>query len=204
MAAIERAIQGRDAQAREAALTARHTVVGAPRRYEGEAFIADIFRRHYGARVASFAPNLMLLERDGEIAAAAGWRSAASEQLFLENYLDQPIEAVVSRLAGHPVERERIVEVGNLAAEIRGGSVDIILHLAAHLSRLGYEWVTFTATSKLIGIFQRLGLPPLALAPADPQRLGAQAADWGTYYASNPVVVAGRIRLALERSGTHG
>lgn len=204
MAAIERANLARDAQARAATLTARHTVVGAPRRYEGEAFIADIFRRHYGARVTSFAPNLMLLERDGEIAAAAGWRGAGSERLFLEHYLDQPIEAAVSRLAGHPVQRERIVEVGNLAAEMRGGSVDIILHLAAHLDRLGYEWVAFTATSKLIGIFQRLGLPPLALAPADPQRLGAQAADWGSYYASAPVVVAGRIRLALERGALHG
>ena len=33
------------------------------------------------------------------------------------------------------------------------------------LDRLGFEWVVFTATSELIGIFRRLGLPPLAPDP---------------------------------------
>jgi hypothetical protein len=103
--------------------------------------------------------------------------------------------------AGQPVRRERIVEVGNLAAETSGGSIQVILALAGHLDELGYDWVVFTATSELAGIFARLGLPPLALAPADPARLGGEAATWGSYYDSAPVVVAGRIRLALERAG---
>ena len=45
---------------------------------------------------------------------------------------------------------------------------------------------------------------PLALAPADPDRLGADAADWGSYYDSRPIVVAGRIALALEMVKRHG
>ena len=32
--------------------------------------------------------------------------------------------------------------------------------------------------------------------------LGSAAADWGSYYESVPIVVAGRIRLALERFGS--
>ena len=199
MGAIQKIIQ-----TRQSALAVRHTVVGAPQRALAEGFIGDIFRRHYNAEVKSFAPNLMLLERDERIVAAAGWRCAGEDQLFLENYLDTPIETVVARLAGQPVRREAIVEVGNLAADRPGGSVDVIINLARHLDRLGYEWVVFTATHELIGIFGRLGLPPLALAPADPARLGAQAADWGTYYDSKPVVVAGRIRLALEMVKRHG
>jgi len=183
--------------------TVRHTIVGAPQRAAAESFIADIFNRHYGATVSSFAPNLMLLEETGRTVAAAGWRCAGEERLFLETYLDEPIEAAVARLAGQPVKREAIVEVGNLAADRAGGSVDVILNLARHLDRLGYEWVAFTATSELIGIFRRLGLPPLALASADPTRLGADAADWGSYYASQPVVVAGRIRLALDMVKRH-
>ena len=134
----------------------------------------------------------------------AGWRCAGTEQLFLENYLDVPIETAVSRLAGRPVDRQRIVEVGNLAAEVRGGGVEVILTLAAHLDRLGFEWVVFTATSELIGMLRRLGLPPLALAAADPERLGADAGAWGSYYATHPVVVAGRIRLALDKANTRG
>lgn len=199
MTAIQRVASFRQQQP-----TVRHTVAGSPRRAEGEAFIADIFRRHYGAEVRSFAPNLMLFERGGDVAAAVGWRGAGDEKLFLESYLDTPIETAVARLAGQPVRREKIVEVGNLAADMPGGSVEVIVELAAHLHRLGYEWVVFTATSKLIGIFQRLGLPPLALAPADPARLGERAREWGSYYASGPVVVAGRIGFALERIHAHG
>ena len=199
MAAIQKILQ-----TRRPLPTVRHTVVGAPQRAAAEGFIADIFRRHYGAEVSSFAPNLMLLEDAGRIAAAAGWRCAGEERLFLETYLDEPIEAAVARLASQPVRREAIVEVGNLAADRAGGSVDVILNLARHLDRLGYEWVAFTATRELIGIFRRLGLPPLALAPADPDRLGTDAADWGSYYDSRPIVVAGRIALALEMVKRHG
>ena len=191
-------------QARNRGMTVRHTVVGSPHRARAEAFISDIFQRHYEAELTSFAPNLMLLEKEERIAAVAGWRCAGTEKLFLENYLDAPIETAVSRLAGRTVERQRIVEVGNLAAEVRGGGVEVILTLAAHLDRLGFEWVVFTATSELIGMLRRLGLPPLALAAADPERLGADAGAWGSYYATHPVVVAGRIRLALDKANPRG
>ena len=182
----------------------RHAVAGHPRRAAAEDFIRDVFRRRYEAEVPGFAPNLMLLEQAPRIVAAAGWRGAESEALMLEHYLDEPIEHAISRLAGQPVPRGRIVEVGNLAAERPGGSVAVILALAAHLDQLGFEWVAFTATSELIGIFRRLDLPPLALAPADPQRMGAQAQAWGRYYDTRPVVVAGRLRLALEKGGARG
>lgn len=191
-------------QTRRPVATVRHTVVGAPHRELAETFIADVFRRHYGAEVHSFAPNLMLLEDSDRITAAAGWRCAGEDRLFLETYLDEPIEAAIARLAGQPVRREAIVEVGNLAADRPGSSVDVILNLARHLDRLGYEWVVVTATRELLGIFRRLGLSSLALAPADPGRLGAGAANWGSYYESRPVVVAGRIALALEMVKRHG
>jgi hypothetical protein len=180
---------------------ATHTVVGSPRREETEAFIRNVFAQHYGAAVSSFAPNLLLLEQNDRTIAVTGWRAASDESLFLERYLDQPIEQSMAKLAGQPVARERIVEVGNLAAEKPGSSIHVILALAQHLHRLGYEWVVFTATQELIGIFSRLGLPLLALAPADPARLGDEATHWGSYYDTRPIVVAGRIRVGLERAG---
>ena len=42
-----------------------------------------------------------------------------------------------------------------------------------------------------------------ALAAADPARLGADAGVWGRYYDTGPVVVAGKIRTALERAALH-
>lgn len=184
-----------------ATVTTTHVDAASPRRRAAEAFIANVFARRYGARVSAFAPHLMLLEQQGRIVAATGWRGAASEPLFLERYLDEPVELAVARLANRPVERARIAEVGNLAAEGNGGSLHVIGALASRLDALGHEWVVFTATQELIGIFTRLGLPLLALAKADPARLGVDAEAWGSYYDTRPVVVAGRIRIALERLG---
>lgn len=181
-----------------------HVVSGHPRRAAAEAFIREVFRQAYAAEVASFAPNLMLLEDGPRIVGAVGWRSASEEALFLERYLDLPIEREIGRLAGQEVPRHRIVEVGNLAAGRPGSSVALILSLAVHLDQLGFEWVVFTATSELIGIFRRLGLPPLALAQANPERLGDAAQAWGRYYQTQPVVVAGRIAMALDKGGCHG
>lgn len=181
-----------------------HVVAGHPRRHALETFIRNTFRQAYAADVPAFAPNLMLLEEHSRSLAAVGWRSAAEEALFLESYLDAPIEHEIGRLAGQVVPRERIVEVGNLAAARPGSSVDLILLLAAHLDLLGFEWVVFTATSELISIFRRLGLPLLALAQANPERLGDEALAWGRYYDTRPVVVAGRIRMALDKGGERG
>lgn len=189
---------------RSTGLSVRHTVAGTPGRPVAEAFIASTFRTRYGATLRGFTPNLVVLERAGDICAAAGWRCAGDEALFLETYLDHPVEQLIGRLAGHAVARHSIVEVGHLSSARSGGSVDIIASLSRHLAQLGFEWVVFTATSELITIFNRLSLPLLALAPADPARLGDAAADWGSYYDTSPVVVAGPIRLALQRSRSGG
>lgn len=180
---------------------AAHVGVESPRRQEAESFIRNVFHRHHEAYVRAFAPNLLLLEQQERVIAAVGWRGADQEPLFLEHYLDEPVEILMERLTGQVFSRERVVEVGHLASEKPGGSVQVIVSLARHLAREGYEWVVFTATRELVRIFTKLGLPLLALAKADPARLGAQAGDWGRYYDAQPIVVAGPIRLALERVG---
>jgi hypothetical protein len=190
-----------DGPGSRSATRAIHVGPCSPLRPEAESFIRDIFHRHYGALVSSIAPNLFVLEKHNGIAATVGWRGADYDSLFLERYLDAPIEAALENLTGQRVERRHIVEAGNLASRHAGGSVQVIIQLARHLADQGYEWVVFTATRQLIGIFTKLGLPLLALTKADPSRLGAEASEWGTYYKSDPVVVAGRIRLALERNG---
>lgn len=191
-----------ESKARLSCIRATHLDPESPRRPEAEHFIRTVFHNRYGAQVSAFAPSLLMLEQEGRIIAATGWRGADTEPLFLESYLDEPIEGVMERLTGQQLERQRIVEVGNLASEKAGGSLQIILNLARYLDRLGYEWVVFTATQELIGIFTKLGLPLLALAKADPARLSTGTRGWGSYYDTQPVVVTGRIRVALDRMGS--
>ncbi len=175
--------------------------VDSPRRDEAERFIQSVFLRHHAARVTSFAPELLLIETPEQVLAAAGWRGAGEQPLFLERYLDDPVEVLLARLTGQPLSRDRVVEVGHLASEKPGASLHVIVALARHLAQSGYEWVVFTATRELVRLFTRLGLPLLALAKADPARLGDAAKAWGRYYDTQPVVVAGRIRQGLERVG---
>jgi hypothetical protein len=177
---------------------------GQPGRTQAEIFIAKTFARHYAAQVTHFMPELVALLRNGHIEAAAGCRSAAEDALFLEQYLDAPIEARISQLAGHSTARANIVELGQLAASRPGAGIALMLRLAHHLSSRGHTWVVFTATAELRGIFVRLGLPLFALAKADPKRLGDQAAAWGSYYEQRPLVVCASLSEAAQRAAQAG
>ncbi|TXT40208.1 MAG: hypothetical protein FD135_1519 [Comamonadaceae bacterium] len=180
-------------------ISALHVDVHSPRRQEAEDFIKRIFADRYNAKVTSFTPNLMVLEQRGAIVAAAGWRSAKDSALFLERYLDTPIEQAMAHLAPSPISRDRIVEVGHLAAQRPGSSIFLFRAMASYLHAEGFEWVASTATQELVGIFSKLGLPPLALAAANPERLNGLASNWGSYYDTQPIVAAGRIKAALQR-----
>ncbi|MGZ8273186.1 MAG: thermostable hemolysin [Burkholderiaceae bacterium] len=165
-----------------------------PERSACEDFIADRFQRAHGARIGHFSPYLLgVRDALGRWRAASGYTPADGRRLFLEQYLDGPIEETLAQHRGRTIERDGIVEVGNLAASSMGMARVLIPLLARHLERLGYEWVVFTATRELRNTFARLGLHPIALAPANPSRLVAHNVDWGRYYDNDPVVMAGRI-----------
>lgn len=159
-----------------------------------EAFIRARFAEHYGARIRHFMPCLLGLEdAAGQPQAAVGLRSAVSGPLFLERYLERPIEVQIARANGVAPPREQIVEVGNLGALGAGHGRLLIVALTDLLVAQGFSWVAFTGTPGVLNSFQRLGLSPLALGEADPACMGDELADWGSYYTSRPQVMAGHI-----------
>jgi len=166
-----------------------------PGRARIEAFIRTVYADRYGARVAGFAPVLVAGEVDGSVVAAAGYR-VAGEPLFLERYLDAPIDALLA--TGSPIARTGIVEVGHLASVRPGEGRRLIMALAGHLHGLRTEWVVSTVTKELRQMFVRIGLGALAIAPARGACLGAEAAAWGSYYDHEPIVMAGHLPTALR------
>ena len=163
-------------------------------RAELERFVAERYERAYGARLTRFLPHLLGFGDEPEgWQAAVGFADAEAGPLFLEQYLDAPVEEVLERVLGEPVPRARIVEVGNFAATGGGTARRVVPLFASFLRRLEFEIAVFTATRELRNTFRRLGLAPLELAPADPSRLPNGTDEWGTYYAHGPVVMAGRI-----------
>lgn len=163
-------------------------------RFVVEAFIRRRFAETHAARITRFMPCLFGLHAaDGSLHGAVGLRLATAEPLFLERYLDQPIEQAIGQRCGRAADRREIVEVGNLAADGHGTSRRLIVSLAEKLSGQGLRWVAFTGTPALLNSFRRLGLSPQRLGPADPSRVGAELSDWGRYYDCRPQVMVGRI-----------
>jgi len=172
---------------------------GDPSRREVEAFIQRIYAERYGAVLHSFAPVLVSLRDDHRIVAAAGYRAATWGPLFLERYLDAPVEALLAAQVHAPPARDGIVEVGHLASARAGEGRRLIRMLAPHLTSLGFLWVVSTLTKELWHLFLRIGVTPLALGVADPAVLGADARHWGSYYDHCPVVLAGDLPRTVRQ-----
>ena len=157
-----------------------------------EQFISDVFLQAYGAKIKRFKPCLMSLrDQDNKLVAACGFRSAAFEPLFLETYLDQPIEAVLSERAGSPVKRNDIVEVGNFSVAERGVARYLITAIVDQLHATSKEWAVFTAVPMVRNAFTKMNLNPVILGDADKNRLSPEEqAEWGSYYTQKPQIMA--------------
>jgi hypothetical protein len=172
---------------------------GTSERPNAEAFIRQGFERAYSCRLEQLMPELMVLRHGSKVAAACGLRPAPDGKLFLEIYLDDPVESVLSEAAGAPIARGDITEVGNLVIARPGHARRLIVHLSACLHARGCKWVVFSAVPALRNNFLRIGIPLVTLAPADANRLSAEErAPWGNYYDHSPVVTAVNVAAAFD------
>ncbi len=169
-------------------------------RREVENFIHQRFAESHNANISHFMPYLLRIREDGSGAwrAVAGLRPAATSRgnqpLFLERYLDQPVEQTIFRTTDSAVDRQKIVEIGNLAETSPGGGRHAIIALTGFLAGYGFHWVVFTAIPRLANAFPRLGMEPTPLATASPDKLSAkERKEWGNYYDEHPTVLCGRI-----------
>ena len=162
-----------------------------------EAFIEAAYLEAYNGRIIRHYPTLMSVQDDdGVIYAVVGFRLAADEPLFVEQYLDAPVEIALSDAIGARIGREAVVEIGNLASNGRGATIFLFAAMARHLQSLNAAFAVATATEELRGVFRKAGLGALTLARADPDRLLDHGRSWGAYYETHPVVLAGSIQAA--------
>lgn len=169
-----------------------------PRREAIERLIAAVYRTRYGARLRAWAPTLVAIAVDGRVVAAAGFRRA-TETLYLERYLGDPVEAAIRSATGAIVDRAAIAEIGHFASARHGEGRRLMTLLARHLHASGVRWGATTATRELQALYERLDLRAWRLADAARSAAGNGAADWGRYYDHAPAVIAGPIERNLER-----
>jgi hypothetical protein len=181
----------------------RHTLIECdrdhPRRGELEHYIHRAFSLKHSAHVCSFMPMLLGLQgRDESICGVTGYRHAAMEELFLERYLDQPVQRAIAAASGAPVSREEVVEVGNLASVRCRAAIHIVTLLPQYLLHRRYSWIVFTATQGVRNILNQLQAPMYELAPARADRVAGLKEDWGRYYDTDPRVMAGYLPNGLR------
>jgi hypothetical protein len=148
--------------------------------------------------------------RQGELRGVAGIRAAGDGPLYLEQYLDQPIEASlqaglllqgIERGGARAVRRDEIVEVGNLAGASCRAAVRMVAQLPMFLTQRKYSWIVFTATSALRQVLEGFGAPLIELGRADATDVAQAADSWGRYYETDPRVFAGYLPDAEQLAG---
>jgi hypothetical protein len=175
---------------------------GAPERPELEQFVRAAFARKHDASVSSFMPTLLSFrDAGGELRGVIGLRGAAPKPLYLEQYLEQPIEAAIAQATGQAVQRDEVVEVGNLAGANCRAAMRMVATLPSYLLSRDYRWIVFTATSAVRGILQGFGAPLVELARAEGSRVANGADRWGRYYENDPRVLAGYLPNSRRISG---
>ena len=165
-----------------------------------EDFIKDSYLRNFGARLSSFQPQLITANNLGlPIHLAFGLSSAANADLFLENYLDQPIESALSRATNTQVQRSEVAELGNLALS-NGSHLDQeFLNIAQYCLELGYKYVVCTVTRLLRIAIYKSGVKPIYLGNAKHEDAPKNGTYWGNYYHFSPQIIAGNLHTSLRQ-----
>lgn len=171
----------------------------APERAKVETFIKDVYCKNYRAEISVSYPTLMSVrDQGGRILAAAGFRPAASERLFLEQYTRAPVEEVLTALYKHPVARAEVAEIGNLASEGRGASIFLYAAIASYLFHRDIAYAMVTGTDQLHSRFNKMGLKPQVICKADIESLETEQNRWGSYYSTQPRVLAGSLAASMD------
>jgi hypothetical protein len=161
-------------------------------------FIQTRFAAVHGARAPVGYARFMSRMRSGQHGAALGFRRASEGRLFLEAYLDGPVEQLLAQRLGWQVQRARIVEIGSLAANSPQELIKLWCSAACELIEDSDVGVA-VLTRRLRVMLRRIGITLHELAPALPDRLGAAGAEWGSYYSNDPVVCAGELADARRQ-----
>lgn len=183
-----------------------------PAKQKLEQFISDTFAKYYDAQIFHFYPHLLgAYNEQHQPYAAVGYRIANERRLFLEQYLNQPIEDVLNTLTEEepvptisPLRREHIIEIGNLAATQKGACRDLFQVLTLHFHSSQFRWIVFTGTRAVRIVLKRMRLKTYLLTEARIDALTPIAQqEWGRYYDQEPIVMAIPINQVLPSSSSN-
>jgi hypothetical protein len=155
------------------------------------AHIARSYRTAFSADT-SIRPSRLVITtaRTGAVACATSIR-CCEEAFFSQQYLDMPVEELLSLQTGLEVAPHAILEVGGLACSTPFAAYPTLQAVFQWGRERGIGWGLFTATAEVRRLIQRAKITPLMLSRAEASRV-QDPDQWGDYYAHDPWVCAFR------------
>lgn len=159
---------------------------------------SEQYRRHFDCDLQHFYPQYLCLERNGRLLGVCGYRNALGP-LYLEQYLDAPVETLLTERCESVIERQSIVEVGGFALSKRALALYFMASLAPAFQQLGFTHAVCTATLPVRRCLRSLAIPSKHLGKALAERIVESDTDWGNYYVQRPAVIGGAIAATSAR-----
>ena len=154
------------------------------------------FERRFSSDLEQFYPLILSYWTNNQIQASVGFRAAKDGPLFLEQYLDQPAELLLN------ADRKSIVEIGGFAALNRAAALPLMRAAADSLQQLGFTTAVCAANRPIRSCRKKLGIELAEIGVANPELVGESRASWGSYYKSDPKVIAGDIAAGVAAMGS--
>lgn len=153
------------------------------------------FERRFSSHLEQFYPLILSYWANDQIQASVGFRAAKDGPLFLEQYLDQPAEVLLN------ADRKSIVEIGGFAALNRAAALPLMRAAADSLQQLGFTTAVCAANRPIRSCLKKLGIEFAEIGVANPELVGESRTCWGSYYESDPKVIAGDIATGIAAMG---
>ena len=159
-----------------------------------ELFIYNNYYKVHQAKINHYFDHLFACSDGFQFVASLGINFLKSKSKgFVEQYLDCSAEQAISQVAKQPIDRNEVVELGNLSSIMPGATRRMIFKISPKLLAKGAKWAIFTINKPVYNAFKKAGLDPMFVIKADPNKLVDQSTNWGSYYDSAPGVYAVRI-----------
>ena len=153
--------------------------------------ISRSYRTAFSAQTTMRPSRLVITTaRSGEVACATSIR-CSGEAFFSQQYLDTPVELLLSHRTGLDVAPEAILEVGTLACNTPFAVYPTLQAVFRWGRDRGITWGLFTATAEVRRLILRAKITPLMLGRAEAARV-ENPDQWGDYYQHDPWVCAFR------------
>lgn len=98
--------------------------------------------------------------------------------MFLEQYLDDKAELVISRLINLNVDRQKIAEIGNLTSSYPSTSKMLFVLIVSTLYQLDIDWALFTATKQVQSMISELDIGCIDICDAQAESLAFDSGSW--------------------------